>query len=123
MGLLFFTGCTPNKIFLQSEATQVELDSYLQKLAESEDHYLIDVRTPMEYKKGHLDGAINISFLSFKFSKRIEQLDTSKTVFLYCQTAHRSPYAAKKLKKKGFGRIVDLKGGYQMVKKQNKITK
>lgn len=31
---------------------------------------------------------------------------------MYCQTQHRSPLASKKMKKMGFKKIIDLKGGF-----------
>ncbi|MEM7039694.1 MAG: rhodanese-like domain-containing protein, partial [Bacteroidota bacterium] len=34
-------------------------------------------------------------------------------VFIYCETAHRSPVAAKKLHRVGIRPVYDLKGGFR----------
>jgi rhodanese-related sulfurtransferase len=81
-------------------------------LHDSSPHYLIDVRTGAEYRKGHMAGADNYNFLAFHFGRDVDTLDRNKVVFLYCQTCHRSPFAARIMKKKGFKRVYDLKGGY-----------
>ena len=108
--------CTPNKIFLDEGVDQLEAESYFEKLSKTEHSYIMDIRTPLEYNKGHIEGAINISYIGFSFSNRVRELDKNKTIFIYCQTAHRSPFAAKKLKSLGFTKIIDLKGGYKTLK-------
>ena len=120
MLVFFMLGCSPNNIFKERNVHQLGVEEYLTKISETENYYIIDVRTPMEYKKNHLDSAINVSFIGLNFQKGLEKLDTSKHVFIYCETAHRSPYAAKVLKKNGFHEIVDLKGGFKAYKKSLK---
>lgn len=75
-------------------------------------YVLIDVRTPKEYHKGHIKNATNISYFHSWFTDSIQKLDKSKTIYMYCQTQHRSPLASKKMKKMGFKKIIDLKGGF-----------
>lgn len=75
------------------------------------DHIIIDVRTPAEHRKSHLHGAVNYSYFSLKFGRMVEHLDRNELVFLYCETGHRSPLAARRMKRKGFRRVVDMKGG------------
>lgn len=110
--------CTPNKIFLEEGYQQLESTSYLQKISDTEESYIIDVRTPLEFNRGHVEGAINVSYVGFNFGRTVKKLNKNKTVFIYCQTAHRSPYAAKTLRKLGFTKVIDLKGGYKALKKE-----
>ena len=73
---------------------------------------LVDVRTPSEFKKGHLAQALNIDFYdkgSFKTS--FEQLDKTQPVYLYCRSGFRSKKAAVRLLAMGFVKVYDLKGG------------
>ena len=72
---------------------------------------LIDVRTPNEFKSGHIKGAKNIDFFSVNFINVIEQLDKQKAVYLYCRSGGRSRQASKRLMSLGFQEIYDLKGG------------
>lgn len=73
---------------------------------------LIDVRKPDEFENGHLKGAININVLSDDFIYKIQNLDKSKKVYVYCQSGKRSAKAAKILSENGFRKIMDLEGGY-----------
>ena len=114
--LIFPTGCTYSKIYSSSDFALLEKADYLSRIDELDDEIIIDVRTPLEYSKGHIDKAINISFLGFSFEERELELNTSKPIFIYCETAHRSPYVMRKLKKLGFKKVFDLKKGYSVLR-------
>ena len=74
---------------------------------------LVDVRTPREYKGGHISKAINIDlFQGGSFKQAFEKLDKSKPVYLYCRSGSRSKKAAQKVLDMGFEKVYDLKGGY-----------
>ena len=73
---------------------------------------LIDVRTPDEYKSGHIDHAVNINYFDSDFKKQVEKLDKNKPVYVYCQAGGRSAKAAKILVDLGFKKVFDLSGGY-----------
>ncbi len=113
---LGLTSCA-SRIYQQEGVEQLAPSDYLSALETSDEAYLLDIRTPMEYRKAHLEGAVNINFISFSFGKKIKELDADRPVFIYCHTAHRSPFVAKKLHKRGFTRIVDLEGGYRAMKR------
>ena len=116
MGLFSFFGCAKS-IYQYDTVEQLPPEEYLTRLDAEEDAYLLDIRTGMEYKKNHIEGAEHANFLSFSFGKKIAPLDTTRTVFIYCETAHRSPYVAKKLWKRGFRKIIDLEGGYRALRR------
>ncbi|KRG11540.1 rhodanese [Virgibacillus soli] len=69
----------------------------------------IDVRTPGEFKANHRKPFKNIP-LSNLFSKA-DTLDKEKEVVVICQSGMRSSKAAKMLKKYGFQKIYNVKGG------------
>lgn len=93
-------------------------EMYAGQLDSTTEAIIIDVRTPMEYNKGHIEGAVNISYLGFGFKRKVAKLDNDLPVFIYCQTAHRSPLAAKVLHKQGFKEVHDLKGGFKNWKEE-----
>lgn len=109
-GIYSCSGWKHNKNFNYYELACNEFDNKLKDAKSS--YILIDVRTPKEYKKSHMDGALNISYFGGGFSEKTDSLNNNHTVFMYCQTQHRSPLAARILKKKGFKTIYDLKGGF-----------
>ncbi len=86
-------------------------DEYKSKIAQK-GMLLIDVRTPEEYKNGHISNAKNINFFDTDFLIKILQLDASKPICIYCQSGMRSRKASYILSENGFKEIYDLKGGY-----------
>lgn len=107
------TGCFSVRSTDRFSYAKVDAATFAQVLADSTDHVLIDVRTPGEHARGHLPGAINRSYLSFRYGRLVRDLDRSTLVLLYCHTCHRSPLAARRMKRMGFRRVVDLQGGFR----------
>ena len=72
----------------------------------------IDVRTPEEFKEGHLKDAINIPV--DQIGARIGSVspDKSAPVNLYCRSGRRSEAALQELKKMGYTNVTNH-GGYQ----------
>lgn len=74
---------------------------------------LVDVRTPKEFKAGHVKGAILINFYDENFNQISEQkLDKNQPVYLYCRSGGRSAKAAKMYKDAGFKKVYNLLGGF-----------
>ncbi|KAL9649523.1 hypothetical protein ABK040_007656 [Willaertia magna] len=75
---------------------------------------ILDVRTESEFNAGHIDKAINCSFLPsvWTFQTRLEQipLDKTKPIYCICLSAHRSIAAVKLLRQLGF-EAYQLQGG------------
>ena len=91
----------------------IEVDGFHHTLENSgDDCVLLDVRTPEEYKEGHLKGAINIDVKdSINFMKKaLETLPKDKTVMVYCRSGKRSANAAGKLATEGYF-VFNLEGG------------
>ncbi|WP_299124664.1 rhodanese-like domain-containing protein [uncultured Winogradskyella sp.] len=78
---------------------------------ENKNVQLIDVRTPREFKSGHIKGAKNIDAFSGNFNVEFNKLNKEKAVFVYCRSGSRSRQSANKLARMGFTEIYDLKGG------------
>ena len=69
----------------------------------------IDVRTPGEYKGNHRPPFKNIPLSNL--SGKLDKLDQDKEIVVICQSGMRSAKAAKFLKKQGFEKIYNVKGG------------
>lgn len=89
----------------------LEVADFEQKLLQTSNALLLDVRTPDEFGQGHLKGALNVDIRDAVFKQRIANLDKTKPVFVYCLAGSRSAEAVKALQKQGFSEIYDLKGG------------
>lgn len=110
---LIITGCFSVKNNSRFSYSKVSPAAYAAVLKDSSNYYLIDVRTAREFKKAHFANAVNFNYLKFHFRRDVDSLDRNKLVLLYCQTCHRSPLAARKMKHMGFRKVIDLKGGFE----------
>lgn len=72
---------------------------------------LTDVRTPMEYALGHIDGAMNIPVDELR--GRLDELDRNTPQYIYCQSGQRSYIASRILESNGFT-VSHLAGGYSL---------
>lgn len=90
-----------------------------EKVNSTKNKIILDVRTPQEYKNGHLKNAQLINYYDADFLEELKTLDKDKTVFVYCASGMRSLGAAKKLAKSGFSDIYELKGGYNAWKRKH----
>ena len=86
----------------------------------SKDIQLVDVRTPKEFKEGHIGNAVNIDVNSPDFIANLQQLNKNKKVYVYCRTGKRSAMAAKKMDSLGFKKIYNLSVGIVGWDKRNK---
>ncbi|MCP0887124.1 rhodanese-like domain-containing protein [Ligilactobacillus sp. WILCCON 0076] len=66
---------------------------------------LLDVRTPQEYRSGHISGSKNVPL-----NKIANYSTKAKEVFVICQSGMRSKQASKVLLKKGY-QVVNVRGG------------
>lgn len=82
---------------------------------------LLDVRTPGEYKSGHIAHALLADWNDkAEFNRRIEFIDKRKPVYVYCLAGGRSAAAAKALRQQGFEKVYELGGGTNAWKAANK---
>ncbi len=79
-------------------------------------HILVDVRTPAEFKGGHLPGAINIPLQ--QFADRVSELDGDDPVVVVCASGNRSKSASNILVRSGRKQVYNLSGGTMAWKMQ-----
>ena len=109
---------------LQGQNTELISVNQMQKLLMQDSVQLIDVRTAVEFYKGHIKNAKNIDFLSPDFDLKMAALDNSKPLILYCRSGRRSAKSVLKLVDKGYEIIYDLQGGIiQWISEGNQIVK
>ncbi len=87
-------------------------DAFQKKLAEVKEAQLVDVRTPEEFQRGYLKGALSMNINSDDLKNRSKYLDKEKPLFVYCYSGARSARACDYFRKAGFKIVYDLDGGY-----------
>jgi thioredoxin 1 len=105
--ILLGTACSQG----QSQSTNLSASAFSEKIKELSNETVLDVRTPEEFAKGHLTDAKNINWKDTNFANRIEPIDKSKPVFVYCLSGMRSAAAATKMREMGFKEVYELDGG------------
>ena len=72
---------------------------------------IIDLRTPEEFKKGHIWRATNMNFRDAGFISKFMELGKDQAYALYCSDGQRGNEAALQLRGLGFTKIYHLKDG------------
>ena len=71
---------------------------------------LLDARTVGEYRRGHIDGFLNIPVDDLR--ERLNELDRSKPIYVICQSGLRSYIASRILEGNGFA-AYNFSGGFR----------
>ena len=71
---------------------------------------ILDVRTPEEYKEGHIEGSILIP--DYEILETAEKIltDKNQTILVYCRSGNRSRKAANNLLYLGYQNVYDFGG-------------
>jgi NADPH-dependent 2,4-dienoyl-CoA reductase/sulfur reductase-like enzyme/rhodanese-related sulfurtransferase len=77
----------------------------------SSDAFILDVREPFEFKRGHVEHAVNIPLGGLR--ERIAELPSDREIWTYCYVGQRSYFAARILEQYGFT-VRNISGGYLM---------
>ncbi|MEO0796658.1 MAG: rhodanese-like domain-containing protein [Verrucomicrobiota bacterium] len=79
----------------------------------SQDLFLVDVRSPGEFRSGHIDGAINhaVDRFDVESARKLAGEAGDRRVVLICQSARRSKKALEVWSEAGLENAVELEGG------------
>jgi thioredoxin len=103
---LFLNACSSNG------GNQVlDAKTFSEKMKATPNAVLLDVRTPEEFSKENIEGALLADWNSDDFQRRIEAIDKNAPVFVYCLSGGRSSSAAAAMRKQGYKEVYELQGG------------
>ncbi len=106
---LFLTNCSDSQP--GNDISMLSATTFHEKISATPDAIIIDVRTPGEFGKGHIENAINIDWRSGNFQNDIANIGKDKNIFLYCLSGTRSNAAAELMQSMGYKQIYELAGG------------
>ena len=94
---------------------EVSPEEVKQKLDESDNFTLVDVREPSEYDICRIDGSVLIPLgeIEKMKPKNLNGISKSDQIILHCKAGVRSLKAAKALKKMGFENVKSMAGGIE----------
>ena len=88
---------------------QPDINLGVQEFQATEGAVLLDVRTPQEYREGHIPGSSNVPLQQLdKITSIVENKDT--VLFVYCRSGARSRQAAELLQHMGYTRVRNIGG-------------
>ncbi len=106
--LSLFSQAQENKV---EDVTALEASALIKENLDNPDFLILDVRTPGEYKNGHLKGAVNINLFSETFEEDIAKLDRSKIYLIHCKSGFRSSTVVSMMQKLEFVYIYHMAKG------------
>jgi rhodanese-related sulfurtransferase len=72
---------------------------------------ILDIRTPEEFKAGHLAGATNLNFKATDFAQQLDRLNKDQAYLVHCASGRRSTASLETFKKLQFKSVAHLDGG------------
>ena len=96
---------------LRAQSVQTVDAVKFKQLVAAGDGLLLDVRTPGEYMRGHIQGSTNINIADPAFVSKVNLLQKDKTILVYCLSGSRSDAAADYMSRMGFKKIYTLEHG------------
>jgi rhodanese-related sulfurtransferase len=99
--------------FLSDWKPTISADALYENLNDgdtSNDPFIVSVRSPDAYAKGHIPGAINIPYKEIAKAENLAKLPTDKPIVVYCYTGHTGQVAATVLGLLGYD-VANLKFG------------
>jgi hydroxyacylglutathione hydrolase len=76
---------------------------------QSDGPFLLDVRTPTEWKNHHIEGARHVPLASF--AKQLPELPNDRPIAIICGSGYRSSIATSLLQARGYKEIANVAGG------------
>lgn len=90
----------------------VESEAAAKLLNDNKEIIVLDIRTPKEFKAGHIKGAKNIDFFEDDFGLIIRKLDRDKVYLVHCASGGRSGKSLELFKALHFKSVYHLDDGF-----------
>jgi len=109
LALLILTGCAAPAA-KGPGYRQITMDEAITMMEEESDYIILDVRTPEEFRDGHIPGAVNVPNETITAEEIPELPDKDRLILVYCRSGNRSKQASEKLVTLGYTNIVEFGG-------------
>lgn len=113
--LLALAACSPHDQGSTTAATgsPITVQALAQRVEAGDAPVVLDVRTPAEFARGHVPGAINIPY--DQLASRLDEVPAHQgdEVVVHCERGGRAAKAEGVLKDAGYTDVRDLEGHFQ----------
>ena len=83
------------------------------------DIVVLDIRTPREYRSGHIRSALLVDYYARDFIDRLKSLERDKTYLVYCRSGNRSAKSLAMFDRLGFRQVYHLDTGIRGWQREN----
>ncbi|WP_054032083.1 rhodanese-like domain-containing protein [Desulfatitalea tepidiphila] len=90
---------------------EIDASALYQALSAARRPQILDVRTRLEFNRGHIEGAVQVPMRELRSQVETLPFDRQRPVVAVCLSAHRSIPAVRLLKAHGFTDVAQLAGG------------
>ena len=90
--------------------TRITMEDAKWYMSERDDFTIVDVRTPSEFREGHIPNAINVPNENIGNTELRQLPDKDRKLLVYCRSGRRSKEAAEKLAKMGYTKVMEFGG-------------
>ena len=106
------------------EVKSIAPDELFEQLkARKEKILVLDVRTPKEYREGHVPGSVNIPYHQLESRIGDVKAHAAEKVVVYCESGGRAAKAEAMLQEAGISEIYDLDGHMKEWREQKRPTR
>jgi NADPH-dependent 2,4-dienoyl-CoA reductase/sulfur reductase-like enzyme/rhodanese-related sulfurtransferase len=98
---------------LNGFSPSISISEFSEKLAQSKNILVLDVRNPSEYEKGHVPNSLNIPVNDLR--KRLSEVPKNKGIYVHCQVGYRAHLATRILLQNGYTEVFNISGGYKSI--------
>jgi phage shock protein E len=88
----------------------MEAGELLERIKSNNAPFIIDARTPMEFKRGHIPGAVNAPSIKILLKRAQLPKDKNTEMVIYCEHGQRGTLAKKLLESNGYHNTTLLAG-------------
>jgi rhodanese-related sulfurtransferase len=111
MPLIYF-----NMLFLKNKLKSVLMnlsqEEWASQVSQDPNAIILDVRTEDEWNEGFIPNAVfNDIYGGQAFVYRLDELDKTKNIYVYCKSGGRSGQACAVMSQLGFENVFNLEGG------------
>mgnify|MGYP000607374735 CR=1 FL=1 len=89
----------------------ISKEEWKKRISEDANAVILDVRTPQEWSEGVMPNTLKIDIMASDFMEKANELDKSKSYYVYCRSGGRSGQACNVLESLGCSAAFNLIGG------------
>ena len=110
LSLLVLTGCAAGSGGQVLSYQQISQEEARERMAESENYVILDVRTEEEFASGHIRNALNLPLQEIGDQTPSLLPDLSQEIYVYCRSGNRSKQASQILAELGYTNVFEFGG-------------